>query len=105
MVDYHLFKNGSSVVGNDGIAVGRHEHLVHSLGSKGGLEEGGDSASSHDFDLKQVRYRVNQPSPFVFLFITRGNIVSQAVTVRIGDLEQECISSYSINLCLQLGTA
>ena len=51
MVDFHLFEDGGSIVGDNNITVGGHQHLVHTLGTEGGLQKGGNSAGSHDVNL------------------------------------------------------
>lgn len=47
----HLFKNGGAIIGDDDFTIGRHEHLVHTLGTERGLEEGSDSSRSQDVNL------------------------------------------------------
>ena len=51
MMDFHLFEDSSSVIGNDNLTVWGDEHLIHTLWSEGGLEEGGNGSSSQDVDL------------------------------------------------------
>lgn len=47
----HLLEDGGTIVGDDDLAVGTDEHLVHTLGSKRCLEETGNGSSSQDIDL------------------------------------------------------
>lgn len=47
----HLLEDGGTIVGDDDLAVGTDEHLVHTLGSKRCLEETGDGSCCQDIDL------------------------------------------------------
>mmetsp|Transcript_40263 Transcript_40263/g.61440 ORF Transcript_40263/g.61440 Transcript_40263/m.61440 type:complete len:306 (-) Transcript_40263:19-936(-) len=51
VVDLHLLEDSGSVVGDDDLSVGADEHLVHSLGAEGSLEETGNSPGSEDVDF------------------------------------------------------
>mmetsp|Transcript_1006 Transcript_1006/g.1808 ORF Transcript_1006/g.1808 Transcript_1006/m.1808 type:complete len:305 (+) Transcript_1006:748-1662(+) len=51
VVDLHLLEDGGTIIGDDDIAVGTDQHLVHALGTEGGLEEGGDGPGGQDVDL------------------------------------------------------
>ena len=47
----HFLENCGAIIGDDDFAIGRHEHLVHALGTERGLEEGGNGPGSQDVDL------------------------------------------------------
>ena len=47
----HLLKDGSTIIGDDDLAVGGDEHLIHTLWTKGSLKETGDSSCGQDVDL------------------------------------------------------
>jgi len=51
MMDLHLLENSGSIIGDDNLTIWGDEHLVHTLWSKGCLEEGGNGSSGQDVDL------------------------------------------------------
>ena len=64
VVDLHLFQNGSSIVGDDDLTIWGHKHLVHALGSKRCLEEGGNGSCSKNVDLKRIGYQLTNHLPY-----------------------------------------
>ena len=48
MFDVHLLEDGRTVVGDDHVSHGVHEHLVHALGSQGGANSIGHGLRSSD---------------------------------------------------------
>ena len=54
MMDLHLLENGGTIISDDNLTIWGDEHLVHTLWSEGGLEEGGNGSSSQDVDLIKV---------------------------------------------------
>jgi hypothetical protein len=51
MLDFHLLNDGSTVVGNDNVTIWADEHLVHTLGAKGGSHELGNGSCGQNVSL------------------------------------------------------
>ena len=51
MMDLHLLENGGTNISDDNLTIWGDEHLVQTLWTEGGLEEGGNCSSSQDVDL------------------------------------------------------
>ena len=54
--DLHLVENGGTVVGNDDLAIGGGDHLVHAFGAKAGTDRIGDGACGDDVGLADVLF-------------------------------------------------
>lgn len=52
--DLHLVEDGGAVVGDDDLAVGSGDHLVHALGSQAGPDGIGHGSSGEDVGLADV---------------------------------------------------
>ena len=59
MMDLHLLEDGGTIISDDNLTIWGDEHLVHTLWSEGGLEEGGNCSSSQDVDLTNVDMTIN----------------------------------------------
>ncbi len=55
MMNFHLFEDSGSIIGDDNFTVWGNKHLIHTLWSKGGLKEGGNSSGSENVNLQSVR--------------------------------------------------
>jgi len=53
-MDLHLLKDGGSIVGDDDFTIWGNQHLVHTLWTKRCLQEGGNSSSGQDVNLKEL---------------------------------------------------
>jgi len=51
MMDFHLFKDSGSIIGYNNLTVWRDKHFIHTLWSKGSLQETGNSSSGQNVDL------------------------------------------------------
>lgn len=51
MLHFHLLNDGGAVIGNDNVSVGADEHLVHTLGAKGGSHELGNGSCGQNVSL------------------------------------------------------
>ena len=50
-MNFHLFEDSGSIIGDDNFTVWGNKHLIHTFWSEGSLEETGNSSSGQDIDL------------------------------------------------------
>ena len=50
-MNFHLLEDSSTIIGDDDFTIWGDKHLIHTLWSKGSLEEGGNSSCGSDVDL------------------------------------------------------